>query len=82
MTAYERVVFMQGEDAEEALSILEEQGRDAAIDYLAEWHNCGSHEEEDAPAAGEDDYTYETEDGYLLSYNLRLGYIGLEHIHK
>ena len=75
---YERVVFMQGDDAQEALNILDQQGEDAAIAHLAQWHNPGEHETSRELGAGTSDRTYE-KDGYILSYNLGLGYIGLDY---
>ncbi len=76
----ERIVFAQGDDADEPLSILDERGIDAAIDYLADWYNPGEHETSDEPSAGTSDDTHETSDGFILSWNAGLGYIGLEHI--
>ncbi len=74
----ERIVFMQGEEAEEPLRILDEQGEEAAIEYLAQWHFPGEHETSETPGAGSDDDVYRAEDGFRLSWNTRLGYIGLE----
>ena len=74
---YERIVFMQGEDADEALAILDEQGRCAAIDYLCQW-DCGDGGDiHDEPGNGSSDHVYR-KDGYRLSYNPAIGYIGLE----
>ena len=75
---YENVVFAQGEDATEPLEILADKGAQAAIDYLSQWHDCGKHEMHDAPGGGSEDRTYITGD-YILSWNYRLAYIGLEH---
>jgi hypothetical protein len=75
---YEDIVFAQGEDAIEPLEILAEKGRDAAIDFLAQWHDLGKHMTREEPAAGTSDTVYE-KDSYILTYNLRLGYIGLEY---
>lgn len=79
---YTRIVFMQGEEADEALDILREDGEDAAIDYLAEWDYGDAGEDFDEPSSGTDDDVHETDDGYRLSYNTRLGYIGLERINN
>ena len=75
---YQRIVFAQGEDADEPLRILDEQGEAAAVEYLSQW-DCGDGGGEvmDEPASGEADDVYEDEH-YRLSYNTRLGYIGLE----
>ena len=78
MPRYERVVFAQTDDADEPLSILDSDGEDAAIEYLAEWHNPGEHETAEELSAGSSDQTFESDDGYILSWNQGLGYIGLE----
>lgn len=69
------VVFIQGEGATEPLRILDEQGEQSATDYLSQW-DCGEGEERDREPWGSSDYTFES-GCYVLSYNLRLGYIGL-----
>ena len=76
---YQRIVFVQGDDAIRPLSILDLDGEEAAVDYLAEWDTEPS-EEFDAPASGDSDDVYETDDGFRLSYCERLGYIGLERV--
>lgn len=75
---YQRIVFCQGEDANEPLRILDEQGEEAAIEYLAQWDMDPPGELFDESSAGSDDDVFESDDGYILSYNTRLGYIGLE----
>lgn len=75
---FENVVFLQGEEADEPLKILDEKGEDDAIEYLKQWHNTGEHETNSKVGAGASDYTY-SKDGYLLIWNTRLGYIGLEY---
>lgn len=76
---YQDVVFAQGDDADEPLQILRSQGIEAAIEYLAQWDH-GEGVFNDKPQAGSGDITYTSKDGYRLSYNHRLGYIGLEKI--
>jgi hypothetical protein len=76
---FSRIVFMQGDDADEVLAILDDQGEEAAVEHLAQWHFPGEHETANEPAAGTDDDTFETDDGFILSWNTRLGYIGLEY---
>lgn len=82
-TGYVDVVFQQGEDAAEALAILDEHGEHAAIVHLAQW----DHDREIDAAAptgriyerapwASSDRTF-SEGGYMLSYNLQQGYIGL-----
>ena len=75
---YESVVFLQGEEAAEPLRILNDEGEDAAIEYLKQWHQPGSHEGNEKIGAGTEDNVYE-KDGYVLVWNDRLGYIGLEY---
>lgn len=75
---YENVVFMQGEDAYEPLEILNQNGEDAALDYLEQWHDPGNHEGTNELGHGSSDRIYE-KDGYIMSYNTSLGYIGLQY---
>ena len=77
---YERIVFMQGEDAEAAMEELDQHGEEAAIEYLAQWDMGDGGDIHDEPASGSSDNVYESEDGYRLSYNTHLPYIGLERI--
>ena len=76
--SFQRIVFAQGDDAIEPLEILDNQGDDAAIEYLSQW-DTGEGQVSEKPSNGSSDYVVE-KDGYRLSYNLRLGYIGLERI--
>jgi len=73
---YEDVLFLQGEEADEALGILENEGEDAAMNYLMQWHDLGNHMGMDDLGNGSSDQTYER-DGYTMAWNTRLGYIGL-----
>lgn len=75
---YEQVVFMQGEEADAVLEVLDDQGEEAALEYLAQWHNPGEHEVRDESAAGTDDNEFRDGD-YILSWNNHFGYIGLQH---
>lgn len=74
---YENVVFAQDEEANEPLEILNNKGKDAALEYLKQWHQPGSHMGSDSLDYGSDDYTYE-KDGYIMSWNPHIGYIGLQ----
>lgn len=76
---YEHIVFAQGEDADEPLRILDEQGEEAAIEYLLQWDDGECAEVSDASSAGSSDDTFEVDD-LILTYNRRLGYIGLERV--
>lgn len=73
---YEEVVFMQDHESEEALRILDEDGVDAALEYLKQWHNPGEHMTRDEPGHGSEDKTYE-KDNYIMSWNPYIEYIGL-----
>lgn len=79
MAKYQRIVFLQGEEADEALAILDNDGTEAAMDYLAQWDYGDAGEEFDEPSSGSDDDVYEDEH-HRMSWNSRLGYIGLEGI--
>ena len=73
---YEDVVFLQGDEAEEPLELLDEDGEEAALRYLKDWHSPGEHDVRQALPHGEMDYSYESGD-YIMGYSLRLGYVGL-----
>lgn len=75
---YQRIVFAQGDDAIEPLQILDNHGIQAVVDYLRQWDEQEG-EISELPSSGTSDYVYEI-DGFRLSYNLRMGYIGLERI--
>jgi hypothetical protein len=79
---YQRVVFMQGEEAEEPLRILDEGGVGAALDHLCEWWD-GSEDGEtsDTPASGTEDDVHRAGE-WRLTWNTSLGYIGLERVQK
>ncbi len=78
------VVFLQGEEAEAVLEIIDRQGTDAAVEYLAGWDMADETEEDalengyvyDAPPQSPND-RLATRDVYALTYNPDLGYVGL-----
>lgn len=76
---YQEIIFAQSDDADEPLQILNDDGPAAAVDYLAQWDNGDDGEVRDEMSAGSSDGTEEVGE-YLLTYNTRLGYIGLERI--
>lgn len=78
MGNFENVVFLDNDEAAEALEILDIHGEDAAILHLSLWHYPGEHETRDETRAGSSDRVYTDKNGYRLIYNLGLGYIGLE----
>lgn len=75
---YEDVVFLQGDEAEQPLQILHDEGQDAAMEYLKSWHMAGEHMGNDQLSHGAGDQTYE-KDGYIMSWNSHIGYIGLQY---
>ena len=77
MAHYEEIVFIEHEEAAEPLAILEEQGEEAAMNYLRQW-DYGDHDGEifDENPAGSGDHVY-WKDGYVMSYNTYFQYIGL-----
>ena len=75
---YEDIVFLQGEQAKKAFDILNTEGIDKTLEFLKEWHYHGEHKLANSLYAGTSDETYE-KDGYIISYNPNLGYIGLQH---
>ena len=77
---YENIVFLQGEEADEAMNILTEAGEDEAFSHMLDTYGHLEGELTDEPPWGEEDDVYEKIVGYetfFLSYNTRLGYIGL-----
>jgi hypothetical protein len=67
---------LQDSEAEEALSILDDCGENAALDHLKQW-DMGEYDVTMASTgAGSYDSTYER-DGYIMTYNTNIGYIGL-----
>ena len=78
--AIERITFMHDyeESGAEAFKILDKEGEDAVVAYLSDWHYPGEHEVAEALAAGSSDDQYHDGNGYVLTYNRGLGYIGLE----
>lgn len=79
------VVFLQGEEADQVLDVIERDGTTAAIEHLAGW----DYGEETTQAALENGYVYDEpptgalvrvvtgEDGYTLTYNPFAGHVSL-----
>lgn len=78
MTKYRQIVFMQEHEADEAMKILDEVGKQAALEYLLQW-DYGEGDERLTSSAGKNDYLYK-KDNYVMSYNLGIPYIGLEEV--
>lgn len=82
---YIDIVFLQNaEDADPALEILHRDGVNAAAAYLAQWDHHEPADEfnsNDTPLAGHGDYAESTTDSkYIVTWNDRFGYIGLERV--
>jgi len=77
--SYENVVFLQGEEAEPYLKMLNDAGAEEVVRNLVNgWYNPGEHEVVSGNPAGAGDQTFEVDDGkFILSWNDGIGYIGL-----
>jgi len=83
MSRYEQIVFLDeqsvnADSAEEAFDILENEGVEAAMDFLKQWHYPGEHDTRTDPGFGLSDEVAE-QDGYIMAWNDGLGYISLEY---
>jgi hypothetical protein len=76
---YEEVIFLQDSSASEALDILDSKGEAAALDYLKQWDNGDGGEVLGTNPGGRTDSKFE-KDGYLMTYNTKVGYIGLSKV--
>lgn len=95
MPAYEQIVFMQGDDADEPIDILYARDKEetnipyyrgpfaesiaAAFEYLKQWDYGEGGEVRKGPSSGQGDDFWE-EGGYRMSAHCGLGHIGLERI--
>lgn len=80
MLTYGQIVFLQGDEATEALEILQTKGKVACIEYLAQWDNGDQGLEfRDTPSAGSTDSVFQHGE-YILTYQGRYDYVGLERI--
>mgnify|MGYP006304520089 CR=1 FL=1 len=75
---FAQIVFIQGHEANKPISILNSYGEEKAIDYLRQWDYGEYHQvtENYLKEIGDNDEVYET-DAHILTYNIRLNYIGL-----
>lgn len=78
------IVFLQGEQANEPLSLYSEQGKEALLEYLQQWFNPGESEVKDIlfieDLIGSTDKTF-TIGNFMVTYNLNYGYCGLMQLH-
>jgi len=75
----QEIVFMQGDDANEALGILNEIGCEALFKHLLQWDNNDSpteHINDLYEKVGTSD-SIRYFDDYILTYNSKYGYCGL-----
>lgn len=94
MTAYEHIVFLDGDEATEPLDILYNwqgddlhvhytgptaESIDAAFDYMSAWDYGEPGEQHEAPPSPAHVDAW-TERSYRLSAHLGLGHIGLERV--
>lgn len=82
------VVFLQGPEADEVLDLIDLEGVQAGIAHLVQW-DFGDEttasafvngEVYDELPAGQWDHSFEA-DGYVLTYNPQMGYVGLVREH-
>ena len=79
MARYEQVVwFDSDDDYDEFEAILKDEGYDAALEHLKQWHYPGEHETRSEPGYGTADQVWDTDDGYIMSWNTGLSYVSLE----
>ena len=76
MKKYLNIIFLQGEDAEEVLEIIRDQGESAAMNYLKEWDMGDSCDESETHPAGRSDSSF-IRGNYIMNYNDSLSYVGL-----
>lgn len=75
---YENILFFQGEPAEPFLEMIRKDGEEATLEVMKEFHFKGNHETTNELLQGDEDSCW-TDDRYIMSYNLRIGYIGLQY---
>ena len=73
---YEEIMFAQGNEAIPIMDILYNDGEEAALNHLRQWHFAGQHKMSDIPGHGELDKTF-SQDGFTMSWNPYIPYIGL-----
>lgn len=77
MSRFERIIFLQGDEATKALKLLDKRGTKAAFEHLKQWHYPGEHDTSDKLGHGSRD-TVIRDANYILTVNWSMGYIGLE----
>ena len=79
----ERIIFFQGDGANEYLDLLDRKGERAVVKQLMEYWDPGNHDIAKELSGGNNDYQEPIKVNgieFILTYNTDLNYIGLEHI--
>lgn len=80
MPKFAQIVFIQDEEATEVGDLLNDQGIEAVVEYLAQW-DMGESEIRDESSAGTGWMEREHRSGpYILSWNPYIGYFGLQRV--
>lgn len=73
---YEDVIFLQGDEAEETIGIINRDGADAGLEHLTQWHYPGEHSTRDKLPGGTNDNVI-SDNGYFMYWNSSIPYVGL-----
>lgn len=73
---FQDVVFLQGDEAHEAMDILDENGEAALLEHLKQWDMGDRNLTRAELPHGSEDHVYRAGD-YVMAYNAPLGYCGL-----
>ena len=79
----ERIIFFQGDSANEYLDLLDRKGERAVVKQLMEYWDPGHHDMAKELSAGNSDHQEAIKVNgieFILTYNTGLNYIGLEHV--
>lgn len=72
---YREIVFLQGSEADESIEILNNQGKEAAIQHLANY-DCGEGNIRESAPWGTSDQIFQTGQ-YIMAVNANIPYISL-----
>jgi hypothetical protein len=79
MTKYENVIFLQNHQTEEVFAILDNEGKEAALKHLQQWHYPDEHDSRPFSFYYSSQDRHYSVDGYTMYWNKSLEYMGLEH---
>lgn len=80
------IVFMQGEEADAVLDMIDNNGPESAIEHLSQWDLgdetrdaalANGYVYEDVPQSPTDRVIRDKASGYALTYNYQFGYVSL-----